>query len=115
MLVAGILVVLAAIAVVVVVTTISGHKQTARRGAAHAAPASSGAWNIFVIGLGKREPVQLTRNEEEEFTLDPAWRPGSKIAFSQAACEGCPPHLLLVDPHSRAATKVPPRFSGFID
>jgi TolB protein len=94
---------------------VDSHEETAPRGAGHAAPGSSGAWNIFVIGLGKREPVQLTRNDEEEFTLDPAWQPGSKIAFSQAECEGCPAHLLVISPLSGAATRVRSRLGSFID
>src|SRR5919201_5257039 len=77
--------------------------------------AQSGAWNVFVVGVRKREPIQLTHNEEEEFTLDPAWRPGTKIAFSQADCEGCRSSLFVISPRSRTEARVRSRFGGFID
>ena len=93
------------------------HNGADRQGAAPARPAGeqSGAWNVFVVGVKERERIQLTRNEEEEFTLDPAWRPGTKIAFSQADCEGCPASLLVIDPDSRVAARVRSRLGSFID
>src|SRR5437870_347965 len=102
-----------ALIVGVAVTTIHGRKHGASR--SHPTAASSGAWNLFVLDIEKRAPVQLTRNEEEEFTLDPAWQPGSKIAYSQANCEGCPSSLLIVDPRSGATARVRSRPGGFID
>ena len=74
----------------VAVTTIHGRKRASSQGASRSrrTAESSGAWNLFVLDIRKRAPVRLTRNEEEEFTLDPAWQPGPKIAYSQANCEG---------------------------
>jgi Tol biopolymer transport system component len=113
MLVAGTLVALSALAVVVVLA--AGDHPGSAPSPTISPESASGAWNIFVIDLKRREPVQLTRNEEEEFTLDPAWGPGSKIAFSQADCEGCPSHLLLIDPLSRGTSRVRSEFGGYID
>ena len=112
-LVAGTLVALAGVAVVVVLAV--GDHGARAPSRAIAPESASGAWNIFVIDLKRREPVQLTRNDEEEFTLDPAWEPGSKIAFSQANCEGCPSQLLLIDPLSTTTSRVRSKFGGFID
>jgi Tol biopolymer transport system component len=76
----------------------------------------TGAWNIFVTDLEKRKMLQLTHNEEEEFTLDPAWAPGAKIAFSQADCEGCPSKLAVISPRGGGgATRVRSRLGGFVD
>jgi TolB protein len=113
---AAAVVALASIAVVVVTLT-DDHGSTGPHGAAPVRPAGaqSGAWNVFVVDVRKREPIQLTRNEEEEFTLDPAWRPGTKIAFSQADCEGCPSSLFVISPLSRAAARVRSRLGSFID
>src|SRR2546427_3450990 len=101
----------------VAVTTIHGRKRAASQGASRSrrTAESSGAWNLFVLDIRKRAPVRLTRNEEEEFTLDPAWQPGPKIAYSQANCEGCPSSLLIVDPRSGATARVRSRPGGFID
>ena len=59
--------------------------------------------NLFLVHLRSGKVTRLTRNHEEEAgATDPSWSPdGSRIVFSDSACESCPPRIRILDVAAR--------------